>query len=96
MLCHARSSCDFHGGGDVRQYETVGPCPFGASGVPWEHVVPPDGSCRSNFCENPLGTTILGGPFGQIVLGSICPEAAVSADEIGATPTWGRVKALYR
>ena len=83
------------GSGDVRMYDPIGPFPYSAAGVPWEHVVPPPGSCRSNFCENPFGLTTFAGPFGQLVLSSICPGGVVSAPEDEAW-TWGQVKSSYR
>ena len=65
---------------------------FQAQNVPWEHTVPPAGSCTSNFCVNPDQLTVEQAMLAAHGVISICP--------VDPTPTrsstWGSVKTLYR
>ncbi len=65
---------------------------FQASNIPWLHVVPPSGSCASNFCVNPNQLTTEQAPLAAHRVISICPQVPTSS----RPPTWGSVKVIYR
>ncbi len=65
---------------------------FQASNIPWLPVVPPSGSCASNFCVNPNQLTTEQAPLAAHRVISICPQVPTSS----RPPTWGSVKVIYR
>jgi hypothetical protein len=83
-------------GEQVLVHHPTWPVEFTALDVPWAFDVPPPGSCRSNFCVNPGGTTVFKNRLGQNVVAAFCPSSAVAAPEDPALSTWGRLKTTYR
>lgn len=70
----------------------MAPVDFETLNAPWQHVVPPEGSCTSNFCVNPHQQTVGSANLAAHGVYSNCPEEP--------TPTidssWGRMKSVYR